>query len=324
MGIKNLNKYLLEKCSENAIKQKHLSIFNGKTLVIDTSIYLYKFAEDKALIENMYHMITVFRHHRITPIFVFDGKPPKEKEELLQKRKIDKKIAEEKYLELKYQLLSNSPETRFDLAFEMEKLRKQFIRIHSNDVKEVKTLMDLYGVEYVVAEGESDKVCAKMVIDKCAWACVSDDMDMFVYGCTRIMRNMNLLQHTVVYYNLDNILRELQLPLQDFREIMILSGTDYNLHQKVTLHKSLQYYKEYKLGNHSNNTFYEWLSKNHIKNAETLYEIYNMFIMEDYSNKKQTITMNESDFILVKTKKTPNWPKMREFLMKHGFIFINS
>jgi hypothetical protein len=106
-------------------------------------------------------------------------------------------------------------------------------------------------------------------------------------------------------------------------EIMILSGTDYNLHQKITLHKSLQYYKEYKLGKHSNNTFYEWLSINHIKNAETLYEIYNMFIMEDYSNKKQSI-MNESEFILVKTKKTPNWPKMREFLMKHGFVFINS
>ena len=87
MGIKNLNRYLLEKCSENAIKQKHLSIFSGKTLVIDTSIYLYKFAEEKALIENMYQLITIMRHYKIIPIFVFDGKPPKEKEELIQKRK---------------------------------------------------------------------------------------------------------------------------------------------------------------------------------------------------------------------------------------------
>lgn len=321
MGIKNLNKYLLEKCSENAIKQKHMSIFSGKTIVIDTSIYLYKFAEDKALIENMYHMITIFRHYKIIPIFVFDGKPPKEKEELLQKRKMDKKIAEEKYQALKYQL-SQSFDAQSELAIEMEKLRKQFIRIHSNDVKEVKQLMDLYGVEYVVAEGEADKVCAKMVIDKRAWACMSDDMDMFVYGCTRIMRNMNLLQHTVVYYNLDNILRELQLPLHDFREIMILSGTDYNLHQKVTLHKSLQYYKEYKQSNSLYITFYEWLSNNHIKNAETLYEIYNMFILEDYSNKPQISTIVENDFTLVKQKKTPNWPKLREFLTCYNFVFI--
>ena len=241
-----------------------------------------------------------------------------------------------------------SLDTHSELAIEMEKLRKQFIRIHSNDVKEVKTLMDLYGVEYIVAEGEADKICAKMVIDKCAWACMSDDMDMFVYGCTRIMRNMNLLQHTVVYYNLDNILRELHLPLQDFREIMILSGTDYNLHQKVTLHKSLQYYKEYKqnynhilvpklkghgpeelsisqinpIENILNHTFYEWLSKNHIKNAETLYEIYNMFIMEDYSNKQQIHKVNENDFTLVKQKKTPNWAKLREFLTCYNFVFI--
>lgn len=321
MGIKNLNKYLLEKCSENAIKQKHMSIFSGKTIVIDTSIYLYKFAEDKALIENMYYMIAVFRHHKITPIFVFDGKPPKEKEELLQKRKMDKKIAEEKYQVLKNKLLQ-SPDIHSELTIEMEKLRKQFIRIHSYDIKEVKTLMDLYGVEYVVAEGEADKVCARMVIDKQVWACMSDDMDMFVYGCTRIMRNMNLLQHTVVYYNLDNILRELQLPLHDFREIMILSGTDYNLHQKVTLHKSLQYYKEYKQNKNLNHTFYEWLSKNHIKNAETLYEIYNMFILENYSNKQQRSIIIENDFTLVKHKKTPNWTKLREFLTCHNFVFI--
>jgi len=321
MGIKNLNRYLLEKCSENAIKQKHLSIFSGKTLVIDTSIYLYKFAEEKALIENMYQLITIMRHYKIIPIFVFDGKPPKEKEELIQKRKNSKKMAEDKYKELKMNV-DNSDNISKEVAAEMEKLRRQFIRIHPNDIKEVKTLMGLYGVEYVDAEGESDKVCVKMVVDKEAWACVSDDMDMFVYGCKRVIRNINLLQHTAIYYNLDNILRDLQLPLQDFREIMILSGTDYNLHQKVTLHKSLKYYQEYKQQNHSCGNFYEWLSNNHISNAETLYNIYNMFIMESTQYLPQNVD-NVSHFKEVKSSRhIINWTKLREFLVPYGFVFL--
>jgi len=316
MGIKNLNKYLLEKCSEHAIKQKHLSIFSGKVLVIDTSIYLYKFMEEKTLIESMYQMITVLRHYKIIPIFVFDGKPPKEKEELLKRRKLDKKIAEQKYQELMYQL-AHQPESNQRIMVEMERLRRQFIRIQPGDIKDIKTLMDLYGIEYLDAEGEADKVCAKMVMDKRAWACVSDDMDMFVYGCTRIMRNMNLLQHSVVYYNLDKILRELQLPLQDFREIMILSGTDYNLHQKITLHKSLKYYEEYKKDKASHENFYEWLSKNHIKNAETLYDIYHMFSMDDSSSPES------DDFTTMKPRKMPNWPKLKEWLVPRGFVFCD-
>jgi 5'-3' exonuclease len=276
--------------------------------------------EEKSLIENMYRMITVFRHYKITPVFVFDGKPPKEKEELIQKRKIQKKLAEERYLQLK-QGVDSIDDIQPEIAAEMEKLRRQFIRIHPNDIKEVKTLMDLYGVEYLDAEGEADKVCVKMVLDKKAWACVSDDMDMFVYGCKRVIRNINLLQHTAIYYNLDNILRDLQLPLQDFREIMILSGTDYNLHQKVTLHKSLKYYQDFKQSVLSDNLkpeddrrFYEWLSKNRISNAETLYEIYNMFIMDD--------DKDQNKYMLVKSKKTVNWTKLREFLVCYGFVFM--
>ena len=245
---------------------------------------------------------------------------PKKRRNSFKNAKYKKKIAEERYLQLK-QGVDSIDDIQPEIAAEMEKLRRQFIRIHPNDIKEVKTLMDLYGVEYLDAEGEADKVCVKMVLDKKVWACVSDDMDMFVYGCKRVIRNINLLQHTAIYYNLDNILRDLQLPLQDFREIMILSGTDYNLHQKVTLHKSLKYYQDFKQSMLSDNLkpeddrrFYEWLSKNRISNAETLYEIYNMFIMDD--------DKDQHKYVLVKSKKTVNWTKLRDFLVCYGFVFL--
>ncbi len=106
MGIKNLNRYFIDNCSQNSIEKKHLNLFQGKTLVIDTSIYLYKFMGDGQLIEQMYLMISIFLHYKITPIFVFDGKPPKEKEDTIKQRKLDKNKAEENFNKLQQTLIT--------------------------------------------------------------------------------------------------------------------------------------------------------------------------------------------------------------------------
>ena len=276
---------------------------------------------DGQLIEQMYLMISIFLHYKITPIFVFDGKPPKEKDDTIKQRKMDKQQAEEKFNQLQQTLVSEhlSENTKEEIKEEMEKLKKQFVRIRSTDIQAVKKLMDLYGITYIEAVGEADKLCAKMVITKKAWACISDDMDMFVYGCTRVMRHMSLLNHTIVYYNLNSILNELQLPLQDLREIMILSGTDYNLYQKISLHKALKYYKEYRESIKelvSSTNFYHWLGEKHVKNAETLSHIYNMFSVED---------MTEEDIpwiSVISQKKRPNLNQLKEWLYQYGFVFL--
>ena len=89
MGIRNLNRFLREQCGDE-IKLTPLSELSGKKIAIDVSIYLYKFAADGTLVENMYLMLGLFRYYNIIPIFVFDGKPPAEKMDLLQKRRDNK------------------------------------------------------------------------------------------------------------------------------------------------------------------------------------------------------------------------------------------
>lgn len=76
MGIKHLNSYFRSKCTDYSISQKHLSVYRNKKFVIDTSIYLYRFLSENALIENMYLMISLFKYYNITPVFIFDGRPP--------------------------------------------------------------------------------------------------------------------------------------------------------------------------------------------------------------------------------------------------------
>ena len=63
----------------------HMSNLSGKKIAVDISIYLYKYESENALLENMFMMLSIFRHYNIIPVFIFDGKPPAEKMELLQK-----------------------------------------------------------------------------------------------------------------------------------------------------------------------------------------------------------------------------------------------
>ena len=77
---------------------------SGKKIAVDISIYMYKYEAEGCLIENIYLMLAVFRKYQITPVFIFDGKPPNEKKDLLQKRRQDKKQAEQEYKQLKSQL----------------------------------------------------------------------------------------------------------------------------------------------------------------------------------------------------------------------------
>jgi hypothetical protein len=60
MGIHNLNRFLLNNCTHESINKKHMKFLSGKTIVVDTSIYLYKFIANNLLIENMYLLITIF------------------------------------------------------------------------------------------------------------------------------------------------------------------------------------------------------------------------------------------------------------------------
>ncbi len=96
MGISRLNYFLQHSCP-NGIHPIHLKTLSGKTLAIDTSIYLYKFKAKGCIIENMYLMCSIFKHYNITPIFVFDGKPPDNKGNCLQERRENFMKLEEKY-----------------------------------------------------------------------------------------------------------------------------------------------------------------------------------------------------------------------------------
>ena len=323
MGIKHLNKYLLKKCSNNAIKRMNFKDFQNKTFIIDTSIYMYKFTSEGSLLENMYLFISKMRFNNIRPIFIFDGKPPAEKRELLQKRRMEKKEAEAKYDVLKTQIYDASFQNIFlenkkEILEEMEELKGKFIKIRDIDIKKVKELLDAFGIQYVNSNSEADHLCAYLSVDKDVY-CVSDDMDMFIYGSKYIIRNINLHTDTMWLYNTEIILNELELEQAELKKILILSGTDYNMDLNTNLFETLkwfQYYKKEKNKNNETVEFYDWLSKNtkYIENKDKLDKTLKYFT-EDYL--KELI-----DFELEENNKQRDDNKIKEILKEEGFVFL--
>jgi flap endonuclease-1 len=278
MGIKQLNHFLMENCTNKSIYKTLLKQLANKTIVIDTSIYLYKFAEKGAVAENIYLMISVFRQYNIVPVFVFDGKPPVEKKALLIRRKIEKDTAEAKYNELKFAVESGESDMDNATMVEMDKLKKQFIRVSEADIEKSKDIMRAYGVPFIESRGESDHLCAFLVKHGFAWACLSDDMDMFLYGCPRVIRHLSLLHHEAVFYDTAQILFDLDMSQEVFNDIAILSGTDYNLNDQKSLSDTVRLYMKFR-ETRNKKTFCEWLMEttNYIENLDNLQRVRRLF-----------------------------------------------
>ena len=321
MGIHNLNKFLIEKCKKTNIRKTHLSELSGKTIAIDTSIYLYKFMADNTLTEHFYLMISLFRNYNIVPIFVFDGKPPKEKRELLLKRRQLRKESEEQYNKLKeeYDALADSSDEKVELRKELDLLKRESTSISYDNLATTKALISAYGAKYEQAEGEADVLCMQLVQLGKAWGCMSDDMDMFVYGCPRVFRHFSLVNHNVIAYDFSEMLCDLEMDIQTFREIAVLSGTDYNCDNKTSLGETVALYEKYKKSEDKERGFYDWVlhNSNYITDYPILLSIVKMF---DVSNYKDNLAILEK--IDQVSFEEIDMPALREILEKDGFVFV--
>ena len=344
MGIYQLNRYLKYNCRKS-IREIQLRELENKTIVIDTSIYLYKYAGEQRLIEGMYQLISTLLYYNITPIFIFDGVPPAEKKALLEQRHIQKRLAKHEYYTIIESLDADDENSIKQARYQLECLKKKFVRLSKKDYDDICELLECFGVKYLRAEREADELCAKLVMDGKAWACMSEDTDMFVYGCPRVLRYVSLMHCTGVLYNLDGILTELKMNQNDFREVCVLSGTDYNYKasRETSLQKTFGYYNKYMkwktsqkssalqssddsqsefyhgdsqsefYHGDSQSEFYHWLMKhtNYIADYKKLIETRNMF---DITKLQYSIDM---------TVKSGNKQKLHEFLKKYNFIFMN-
>lgn len=244
-----------------------LDSFSHKKVVVDTSIYLYRFKSSGNFMEHMDSLIRMFLQYDITPIFVFDGPPRPNKKELLKERRHMKETA--------WNLYHSSTELN---EYQTTRLRNAFTKVSKKDVDSIKELMQKRGVQYIDAPHESDEVCAFLSLNGTVDACVSDDMDMFLYGCSTVLRDLNLDTHTMMRYDTEKILRQLNLSHHEFKQICVLSGSDY-YKSSFTLYTVMNMFRTYQ---HNSPTldFYGWVSLRHKVDLDALQDAYDAFTID--------------------------------------------
>jgi flap endonuclease-1 len=233
MGVKMLNKLIRDKC-EKSLYNIPLSKLRNKKIAVDVSIYMYRFLKKNELISSFYNMCSIFRKYNIHPIFVFDGKPPIEKNDTIKKRSTEKKFYRGKIEEYKQQIeeLKKTDDETTNYKIEMlnemiETLEPKTVVVKEYNIRDMKSFIRKYGMSYIDCVEEADVLCSKMCINGDVYAVLSEDMDIFVYGCPRVLRYFSLIHEECVMYDLSRILNQLNMNLFQFRILCILAGTDY-------------------------------------------------------------------------------------------------
>tara|TARA_A100001015_G_scaffold316251_1_gene430046 strand:- start:955 stop:1977 length:1023 start_codon:yes stop_codon:yes gene_type:complete len=254
MGIKGLRK-LIEDVAPQSIQKKEISHLCGKKIAVDTSLLMYQFltalrvgaeelkndqGETTAHISGILYRTLKMLEHGITPIFVFDGKPPEMKLKELKKRKERTENAKEK--------LQNCKDTE-----EENKYKKQCVRVTQIQTNEIRTLLNYMGIICVDAPAEAEATCSAIAKSGKAYGVATEDADALTFGTPILIRNLNASdnkKNPIMEFNLTKLLQNLEFTHEQFVDLCILCGCDYtstlkgigpkNAYKLIKQHKTIE------------------------------------------------------------------------------------
>jgi flap endonuclease-1 len=265
MGIKNLRVILNQNC-RNAINVRKLNVYSGMKIAIDLSIFLYKYLyNNNDHIEGLTRLILRLLKNQITPLFVFDGIPPEEKNITLQERKEKKEILNLKKTIVEYSINTDKTnindftlninniimnknsnfkmdnteikelfnKSKEELENECEKIKRRIIYVTSYHIESSKKLFDLFGIPYIHENCEAESLMSLLSRNNIVQACITEDMDSLPCGTTLLLKNFSADKSFVEEYCLDGILANLGINYDEFIDVCILCGCDYT--EKINL-----------------------------------------------------------------------------------------
>jgi flap endonuclease-1 len=166
----------------------------------------------------------------IKPVYVFDGKPPEFKQEILNERKERKIKAQDEW-----------EKALKEGDFEKARVKaQQTSRITAEILNSSKVLLNLLGIPIVQAPSEGEAQASFMAQNNDVWAVASQDFDSILFGTPRLLRNITIsgrrkLPRQNKYVNvepeeilLEDVLSSLDISREDLVDIGILIGTDFN------------------------------------------------------------------------------------------------
>jgi DNA excision repair protein ERCC-5 len=113
------------------------------------------------------------------------------------------------------------------LRNQQKKDRRDADEVNQLMVVECQQLLRLFGLPYVTAPMEAEAQCAELVKLGLVDGIVTDDSDIFLFGGTRVYKNMFNQGKFVECYLLSDLERDFNLDRQKFINLAHLLGSDY-------------------------------------------------------------------------------------------------
>lgn len=251
MGVKGLYSYINRHCTENGNGMRRpLSYFENKTLIIDVSIYLYKFKyldmDTETLFDDLIQYLLKFN---IKVILVFDGSEltmnykQNEHDTRRKQKETTKELIEgidADLTKLKYTIDEcEDPKSIAELLIiqkslvdKKTELEKTITRVSQQERSNIyEHLENTYrnSVEFLYEKSEeADKMMSRIARkNNGAVIVMSDDTDMFLYGSPVVAMDYDHTNQTVNVYNLKTILKCLDMNIHEFIQTCVVTGTDF-------------------------------------------------------------------------------------------------
>lgn len=259
MGIKNLNKLLKEKAS-CAFGTYLLSTWAGKRIAIDANNWFYTTMSiahsdnvkrtdvsidipDKEqsfqiwLDRHLKYFIFRFLECGVTPVFIFDGTSPIEKDTTMLNRRLGKEETLVKIEEKKKEIATNLSVDSEESIETLRKLYRKVIPVSDGELEAFKCILSGMGIPFISANMEAEEAATILCIEGYVAAVFSADTDNLARGCPVVINRFdgrglnsgNGKKEPLVFGVILNVvLKELGLSYSEFVDLCIMSGCDYN------------------------------------------------------------------------------------------------
>lgn len=193
----------------------------GKTVAVDADNLIWSFvtalaasadfprAPDGRPVTHLHGLLsrlTLYAKWGLRSVWVFDGAQPDLKEAVL--------IERAERIEAARVAGDNAQAAAF---------------VTEDDLQECRQLLSALGIPWIDAPGESDAQCAHLVQAGHAWAAVTQDWDIALFGAPRALRNLTLSEtRRPELIDLAAALQAAGLTREQLVDCAILIGTDYN------------------------------------------------------------------------------------------------
>ncbi|GFP95035.1 flap endonuclease 1 [Phtheirospermum japonicum] len=211
MGIKGLTK-LLAGNAPKAMKEQKLESYSGREIAIDASMSVYQFLVPPGLVASRHltdGRINIVLGRRGTQMltneagevtsYVFDGTPPE-----LKKQELAKRISK-----------------RADATIGLNEASQE------RHYEDCKRLLRLMGVPVIEAPCEAEAQCSALCKSDKVYAVALEDMDTLAFGAPRFVRHLMDSSSRKIPVMEFEVLEELNLTMDQFIDLCILSGCDY-------------------------------------------------------------------------------------------------